>query len=221
MLLSALTLALLAAPPSYDAQRAALERTRQALAAKARTELPSARTAARAALLTFFDDAVFPSWAGTPWDFNGTTQVPGQGVIACGYYVSTTLLHAGLRVERIRLAQQFSTDIVRTLATDAGTVILRRVEPAVVLERARALAPGGLLVVGLDNHVGFLRVKDEGVRFCHANYVGDGGVTCEDPLTSSAFHSSTYVLGDAFPPVHLDAWLRGTPIATTLTRSTR
>src|SRR6476660_4877291 len=29
---------------------------------------------------------IFPSWYGTPWDFNGTTEVPQQGKIACGYF---------------------------------------------------------------------------------------------------------------------------------------
>src|SRR5678815_5098001 len=32
---------------------------------------------------------IFPSWYGTAWDFNGTTEVPQQGKIACGYFVST------------------------------------------------------------------------------------------------------------------------------------
>src|SRR5678815_2190781 len=32
---------------------------------------------------------IFSSWYGTAWDFNGTTEVPQQGKIACGYFVST------------------------------------------------------------------------------------------------------------------------------------
>ena len=40
-------------------------------------------------------DSVFPHWMGTKWDFNGVSNVPGKGMIACGYFVSTTLKHVG------------------------------------------------------------------------------------------------------------------------------
>ncbi len=36
---------------------------------------------------------IVPHWYGTPWDFNGHTNIPNQGEIACGYFVSTTLRH--------------------------------------------------------------------------------------------------------------------------------
>src|SRR5262249_4067776 len=55
---------------------------------------------------------IFPAWYGTPWDFYGTTEVPQQGKIACGYFVSTVLRDAGWRVQRVRLAQQASENIV-------------------------------------------------------------------------------------------------------------
>jgi hypothetical protein len=34
---------------------------------------------------------IFPHWYGTVWDYNGYTNTPKNGVIACGYFVSTTL----------------------------------------------------------------------------------------------------------------------------------
>ncbi|WMJ72126.1 hypothetical protein RCC89_02925 [Cytophagaceae bacterium ABcell3] len=34
---------------------------------------------------------LIPYWYGTKWDFEGHTDVPGKGEIACGYFVSTTL----------------------------------------------------------------------------------------------------------------------------------
>ena len=42
-------------------------------------------------------DDLLPAWNGTAWAMNGTSQVPGRGSIACGYFVSTTLMHAGFR----------------------------------------------------------------------------------------------------------------------------
>ena len=61
---------------------------------------------------------IFPSWYGTPWDFYGTTQAPQQGKIACGYFVSTVLRDAGWRVQRVRLAQQASENIILSLTSE-------------------------------------------------------------------------------------------------------
>ena len=36
-------------------------------------------------------DKIFPYWYGTDWDFNGTTQKPNEGKIACGYFVTCLL----------------------------------------------------------------------------------------------------------------------------------
>src|SRR6478609_2933662 len=56
-----------------------------------------------------------PYWLGTTWDFNGYTAIPGQGTVACGYFVSTTLRHMGVNVNRYKLAQQYSHAIVKSL----------------------------------------------------------------------------------------------------------
>ena len=67
---------------------------------------------------TIYSD-LFPSWYGTAWDFNGTTEIPRQGKIACGYFVSTVLRDAGLKVERAQLAQQASENIILSLIRDS------------------------------------------------------------------------------------------------------
>jgi hypothetical protein len=55
---------------------------------------------------------LFPAWYGTPWAYEGISQVPGKGEIACGYFVSTTLKHADFKLNRYRLAQAYSLRIV-------------------------------------------------------------------------------------------------------------
>ena len=55
---------------------------------------------------------IFPSWYGTKWDFNGTTQVPQEGYIACGYFVITTLRDLGLKVPRVKWAQAASETMI-------------------------------------------------------------------------------------------------------------
>ncbi|RYD70663.1 MAG: hypothetical protein EOP53_25020, partial [Sphingobacteriales bacterium] len=45
-------------------------------------------------------------WDGTVWDFNGTTRKPGEGSIACGYFITTILEDIGLKISRIKMAQE-------------------------------------------------------------------------------------------------------------------
>ena len=192
-------------PSSYDLARANLQARRLALAAAP----PSAarRAAAREVVLDFFDRSTLPAWTGTPWSFYGQTDTPGQGSIACGYFVTTALAHAGLRVDHLALAKLRSTWIVSTLAGE-DMLTLRDVPPIQVLHHAQTAFGDGLWVVGLDNHVGFLRSDNREIRFCHADYSGPG-VRCEDPLASAAFASSIYVIGPAWPDVRVEDWLAG------------
>ncbi|MCL2715253.1 MAG: hypothetical protein FWD68_11870 [Alphaproteobacteria bacterium] len=52
---------------------------------------------AQSCLTSTLSNSLFPVWYGTPWNFNGTTRVPGQGTIACGYFVTGILSDAGFR----------------------------------------------------------------------------------------------------------------------------
>jgi len=48
---------------------------------------------------------IVPHWYGTTWAYEGHTNVPVQGEIACGYFVSTTLRHFGFKLNRYKMAQ--------------------------------------------------------------------------------------------------------------------
>ena len=45
-------------------------------------------------------ETIIPDWIGTKWDFNGISEKPQQGNIACGYFVTTVLRDAGLNLAR-------------------------------------------------------------------------------------------------------------------------
>ena len=81
-------------------------------------------------------------WKGTRWSYSGTSQVPKRGKIACGYYVSTVLEHAGFAVDRVDLARQPSEQIIRTLVPDAAIERFRYHSPSrmakVIEARGRA-----------------------------------------------------------------------------------
>lgn len=211
------TLVTLAAGATYDEARAQLDRDRAALASHWKGERAKTREAARQRLLDYLDHDAFPAWSGTPWDFYGTTTTPKEGHIACGYFVTTVLEQAHLKLERVRLAQQASTYLVSTVARGSKVEVLRPKDSADALAQLRAKFPEAkLLVVGFDLHVGFVRLEKTRASFCHASYLEPGAVTCEDPLTAGAFVSRLYVAADALNESVLDDWLLGRAIPSVL-----
>ncbi|MFD2720095.1 hypothetical protein ACFST9_15335 [Hymenobacter monticola] len=169
---------------------------------------------ARELLLTALDSTIFPAWEGTPWAFYGTTWEPRRGRIACGYFVTTSLHDAGLRLQRTVLAKQTSECIIKNLTSEAHITRYRGVEPADFVRQVRALGPG-LYVLGLDFHVAFLRVRAGGaVQMVHSSYVGPGTVVREAAESSAAIGSKYRVLGKVSDDdVFVRRWLLGEALA--------
>jgi hypothetical protein len=134
-------------------------------------------------------------WYGTPWDFNGITQQPGKGQIACGYFVTTVLRDAGYKVNRVKVAQMPASEIIRQVA-DKKTIRAFSLQPVSKIDSVVKRMGPGLYVVGLDYHVGFLYCDGAEVYFIHSNYIGREGVVKEPVMTSRAFgHSRLRVIG--------------------------
>jgi len=152
-------------------------------------------------------DSIFPAWYGTPWDFNGISNVPGEGNIACGYFVSTTLKHAGFNLNRYKLAQQASSVIVAAICGKSKTTRYNSV--ASILGHLKK-QPDGLYVVGLDYHVGFLAVKSGAVDFVHSDYFSNQ-VKRERAKDAAAFSGSQlFVLGEISDnDALMKNWLQG------------
>lgn len=197
----------------YDDLKAAVEARRAGLQREYEADPIGALEPAREALT----DAVFellPHWEGTPWAMNGTSEVPGSGRIACGYLVSTVLRDAGLFVERARLAQQASENIVMSVVDADEIVRYRETDVGEVLSEARV---PGVYVVGLDTHVGLLVVRDGEQRFCHASRSMNQRVLCEDAASAKALHSHYVVVGRLSDRA-VEAWATGAPVPTVLVR---
>lgn len=159
-------------PAKYEVLAKDLERWRKELAARHRsarngTERSVVEKDARI-LLEHALPEMMRCWLGTPWDYSGTAKGPGQGRIACGYFVATVLKDAGFQVDRYRLAQQPSGNILRSfLPKDACTLTVGKEYGAFADEMATR--DPGVYVVGLDTHVAFLVVGDDGFRFIHSS----------------------------------------------------
>ncbi len=209
----------LQAPPSPDRPRyemlsAEIERWRVDLAGKyggCRTEeerravLDEAR-----GLLERVLPEMMRCWLGTPWDFHGTAEFPGEGKIACGYFVSTVLRDAGFRLDRYKLARQPSQNILRSFLPREA-LQLRVGVPYENFAAELASAEPGIRIVGLDSHVAFLVTGGDGFRFIHSSgsapwCVVDEGETDAEVLRRSNYRVHGLLTADRDL---LRRWLRG------------
>jgi len=159
-------------PKTYAVLIAELERWRQDLAkrhaaAKNVAERQIVENDARV-ILEHVLPAMMRCWLGTPWDFNGTAVGPGKGRIACGYFVATVLKDSGFQVNRYKLAQQPSENILRSfLPKESCALTVGKDYPN--FAAAVEMGEQGIYLVGLDTHVAFLVVGREGFRFIHSS----------------------------------------------------
>ena len=200
----------------YDAVLANLKQKRENLAAKYRkaateAEKQAVLKEAGQILVSRLTNDILPAWNGTGWDFNGTSNQPGEGVIACGYFVSTPLKHCGFELNRYRIAQQYATVIIKLLCPERPPKRIghNNVKGLVTYFEGQ---PNGLYIIGLDNHVGFIHKQGGAVDFVHSNYIEPAVVTREPVATSRAIKASqNYVVGYFLPNSStVNKWLLGT-----------
>lgn len=207
----------------YEAALAEIEATRLALAGRldhAQDDAGRAavRVAARAAALTAMREVVLPAWLGMPWGLGPTSTPlrPHQAgtVIACGYFVSSTLENLGLRLDtRFRFAQAPALHAQRSLAPAPDDLHVFFSIPGEELAQKIAALGEGLYIIGLNNHIGYVDVRDEQVRIIHASYT-DRQVVIDEPLATAEVIANSRKAGYFVTPVLQDdrlieRWLRG------------
>jgi hypothetical protein len=210
-------------PPRPDAERYAtlkeeVERWRRDLSAKhAKARGPGEKDQVLAECRRFLE-AVLPEmmrcWLGTKWDFNGTSEVPGEGSIACGYFVSTVLRDAGFRVDRYKLARQPSQNILRSFLPREALVLKVGVPYDSYASHLEA-AERGIRIIGLDQHVAFLVTGPDGFRFIHSSGSEPWCVVEEGRADADVLRRSNYrVEGSLTADKNLlRRWLAGERIA--------
>jgi len=205
-------------PLSYNEVREQLDADRRALGRRwmSDDDRDSVLDEARELLRATIREDLIPPWYGTTWAFYGTSQTPGQGTIACGYFVSTVLKHAGVRVHRVQLAQQASEHIVRTFADPAEVDYTSGRTPLEIVREVKARG-AGLYVIGLDYHVGLLSWDGDGrVELCHSSVLPPSTVVCEDAARADAMVSHVHVLGPLLTDRVVEAWIEGKGVPTAL-----
>ncbi|MFZ1530114.1 MAG: hypothetical protein WAT19_15280 [Ferruginibacter sp.] len=121
---------------------------------------------------------IIPPWLGTGWDFNGITEEPGKGKIACGYFVTTVLRDAGVKLNRVKLAQCASSEMIRSLVAvkNIHSFYYRSFEAFYEFIASNGF---GLYIIGLDNHTGFIYHNGKDIYFIHSNFAGPKSVQQE------------------------------------------
>jgi len=140
-------------------------------------------------------NTIIPHWYGTTWDFNGHTNIPNQGEIACGYFVSTTLKHFGFNLNRYKLAQQGGTNEALSLQPNKKLSSYRNIEYHNLKSKLLNSFKDGIYFVGLSNHVGYLLIKNNELYFIHSSYC-DNKVVIELAEHSACFASDIYVFAE-------------------------
>lgn len=138
---------------------------------------------------------IVPHWYGTGWDFNGHTNIPNVGEIACGYFVSTTLKHFGFNLNRYKMAQQAGLIEAIMLQPKSELKIYRNESYESLKKKVNSTYSDGIYFVGLDNHVGFVVIKDKELYFLHSSYCDDK-VMIEPAEISPCFLSNIYVFAE-------------------------
>src|SRR5687767_2354556 len=180
-------------PKSYKEALAKIDAERSALASEFQQASSQAKKnevidRARKVITQSVVNDLFPFWYGTDWDFSGVTETPNQGKIACGYFVSTLLRDAGWKLERARLAQQASENIILSLTGDPHVKRFRRIS---IENFAKAVKEWGegLYVVGLDIHTGFIVNSGGEIYFVHSSYAEPYEVVRERAVESKILSS--------------------------------
>jgi hypothetical protein len=152
------------------------------------------------------NDDIHYYWKGTPWDFNGTTQKPKEGNIACGYFVTNTLTDLGFKIQRIKLAQAVSSKMITLLCSD-----VHRFSAFEKLEAYLNKQPiNSAYIIGLDFHTGYILRDSAGSYFLHSNFYHPRGVIKEKIEKSTALLTSkSFMIGSLTSNKKLlEKWMR-------------
>ena len=116
-------------------------------------------------LMISLRDSLFNYWEGTKWDYNGITERPREGKIACGYFVSTSLQDLGYNLNRRKMAQQASSKIVNAFCSQIKRFSGNDLK---AFQNYLEESEDGMFILGLDKHVGFISKEGNEFYFIHS-----------------------------------------------------
>ncbi len=170
--------------------------------AKTKTEKEKIRKKAQKIFESSFED-VCKYWYGTKWSYSGTTQIPGKGKIACGYFVTTILRDLGYPIERIKMAQAASETLIRKTVEKKYIKLKVNAKFGDFMEEVEEMGDG-IYILGLDTHVGFLFIDGTSTHFIHSSNGILKGVRNQMAFSSATIKRSKYRVAGQ---IQIEKWL--------------
>lgn len=152
---------------------------------------------------------LFSHWKNTAWDFNGTSTVPGEGSVACGFFVTTLLQDMDLNINRRKLAICASSEMMKSLVPHQPLLNLSSLSYAGFVNTMQN-AGKGVYIIGLDFHTGFILHDGTDTWFIHSNYINREGVVKELLKNSAALKASKTKWGISISTdrLFIERWLK-------------
>lgn len=190
-----LILLLIITVSNYSSTKQKIEKERETLKVEYTKQASKAQPLeeARKQLTEYLYQDIFNHWYTTKWSFEGHTETPKQGTIACGYFVSTTLRDVGFNINRYKLAQKSPEDEAKSIACGTTIEKLQNVTKQ-ELKKYFLKQKDGIYFIGLDFHVGYIYKNNQEIYFIHSNYIENKGVMKETIENSKAIVSSKYFI---------------------------
>jgi hypothetical protein len=170
-------------PANYEAFKTSVTKHKAGLSGKPYSEVSDY-------FFHLVNDSIPAYWNGTPWDFHGMTRTPQNGEIACGYFVTNTLADLGLKIERVKLAQCASGEMIKKLCTDIHTFSGIKNFEAYMAKQPE----NSVFIIGLDFHTGYVVKDATGSYFLHSNYINREGVIKEKIADSKALSKNKFFM---------------------------
>ncbi|WP_338768361.1 hypothetical protein WAF17_07650 [Bernardetia sp. ABR2-2B] len=142
-------------------------------------------------------------WYGTKWSYSGTTQIPGKGKIACGYFVTTILRDLGYPIERIKMAQAASETLIRKTVDKKFIKLKVNADFGDFMEEVEEMGDG-IYILGLDTHTGFLFIDGSSTHFIHSSNGILKGVRNQMAFSSNTIRKSKYRVAGQ---IQVERWL--------------
>jgi hypothetical protein len=194
---------------SYDEFKAEIISVRE----KTRVEYLAADSLGKDSLIRYSQEflrnitlEIFTYWYKTEWDFNGITQIPKQGKIACGYFVTTVIRDVGFDIPRSAWGQLASETMIKKINPSVKRFSNKPIEQVSEYFKNRA---DGIYVVGMDTHVGFVSKEGKQIKFIHSNYYKpEIGVMSENLKGNNPINDASYrVIGQLFHYEMAKKWI--------------
>ena len=201
---------------SYTSIKSSINTNRKQLAQsyKIATNKPETLNQIRTKFTSYLTDNIIPNWYETKWSFDGYSETPKKGTIACGYFVSTTLRDVSCNINRFKLAQKSPLEEAKVVACGNEVITLKNKSKA-DLKSYFGTKKDGLYFIGLQFHVGYIFKKGNEIYFIHSNYIDNKGVMKEKVDDSKAIISDVYYIADiTYNDKLLKKWLNNEVIST-------